>query len=92
MLLQLAQIQMCRYEKINGESLDEEILENLLSLNLEMARKSPLHSLDPLLQHYQQNAGSRWNQDPLDLVRTAGLKIQSSKRFGFGMFHTIVAR
>jgi ubiquinone/menaquinone biosynthesis C-methylase UbiE len=44
-----------------------------------------------VLQHYQQNAGCRWNQDPIDLVQTAGLKIQRSKRFGLGMFHAIVA-
>lgn len=45
-----------------------------------------------VLQHYQQNAGCRWNQDPLDLVQAAGLKILSSKRFGLGLFHAIVAR
>ena len=45
-----------------------------------------------VLQHYQQNAGCRWNQDPLDLVRAAGLQILNSKRFGLGMFHAIVAR
>src|SRR6266498_4935007 len=45
-----------------------------------------------VLKHYQQNAGCRWNQDPLDLVRAAGLKILSSKRFGLSMFYTIVAR
>ncbi|HEX9333934.1 MAG TPA: class I SAM-dependent methyltransferase [Anaerolineales bacterium] len=45
-----------------------------------------------VLKHYQQNAGCRWNQDPLGLVRAAGLKILSSKRFGLGMFYTIVAR
>ena len=45
-----------------------------------------------VLQHYQQNAGCRWNQDPLDLVRAAGLKILNNKRFGLGMFHAIVAR
>jgi ubiquinone/menaquinone biosynthesis C-methylase UbiE len=44
-----------------------------------------------VLQHYQQNAGCRWNQDPLDLVKAAGLKILHSKRFGLGMFHAIVA-
>ncbi|SRR6266498_223514 len=44
-----------------------------------------------ILQHYQQNAGCRWNQDPLDLVRTAGLRILNSKRFGLGMFYAIVA-
>ena len=44
-----------------------------------------------VLQHYQQHAGCRWNQDPLDLVRAAGLNIRSSKHFGLGMFHAIVA-
>ena len=44
-----------------------------------------------ILQHYQQHAGCRWNQDPLDLVRAAGLKVQNSKRFGLGMFHAIQA-
>jgi ubiquinone/menaquinone biosynthesis C-methylase UbiE len=44
-----------------------------------------------VLPHYQQNAGCRWNQDPLDLVKTAGLKILDSKRFGLGMFHAITA-
>ena len=45
-----------------------------------------------VFSHYQQNAGCRWNQDPLDLIKAAGLNIVSSKRFGFGMFHAIVAR
>lgn len=45
-----------------------------------------------VFEHYQQNAGCRWNQDPLDLVRAAGLKILNSKRFGLGMFSAIVAR
>lgn len=44
-----------------------------------------------VLQHYQQNAGCRWNQDPMDLIQAAGLKILSSRRFGLGMFHAIVA-
>jgi ubiquinone/menaquinone biosynthesis C-methylase UbiE len=45
-----------------------------------------------VLPHYQQNAGCRWNQDPLDLVKAAGLNIKKSKRFGLGMFHAIVAK
>jgi ubiquinone/menaquinone biosynthesis C-methylase UbiE len=45
-----------------------------------------------VLNHYQQNAGCRWNQDPLELVKEAGLKIVSTKRFGLSMFHAIVAR
>lgn len=44
-----------------------------------------------VLPHYQQSAGCRWNQDPLDLVKTAGLIIVDHKRFGLGMFHAIVA-
>lgn len=44
-----------------------------------------------VLPHYQQNAGCRWNQDPLDLVKAAGLNSLKSKRFGLGMFHAIVA-
>jgi len=44
-----------------------------------------------VLPHYQQHAGCRWNQDPLELVRSAGLKILASKRFGLGMFHAITA-
>ena len=44
-----------------------------------------------VLPHYQQSAGCRWNQDPLDLIKTAGLIIMDHKRFGLGMFHTIVA-
>ncbi|MBI5933834.1 MAG: methyltransferase domain-containing protein [Chloroflexi bacterium] len=44
-----------------------------------------------VFQHYQQNAGCRWNQDPVDLVKTAGLKILNSQRFGLGMFYAIVA-
>jgi ubiquinone/menaquinone biosynthesis C-methylase UbiE len=44
-----------------------------------------------VLQHYQESAGCRWNQDPLDLIQAAGLNIVSSQRFGFGMFYAIVA-
>lgn len=44
-----------------------------------------------VLQHYQENVGCRWNQDPMDLIQAAGLKILSSRRFGLGMFHAIVA-
>lgn len=44
-----------------------------------------------VLKHYRQSAGCRWNQDPLDLVHAAGLTVLNSRRFGLGMFHTIVA-
>jgi ubiquinone/menaquinone biosynthesis C-methylase UbiE len=45
-----------------------------------------------VLPHYQQNAGCRWNQEPLELITAAGLQIVQTKRFGLGMFHAIVAR
>lgn len=40
-------------------------------------------------QHYQDHAGCRWNQDPLDLVKAAGLKIVRSRRNILGMFHSM---
>jgi ubiquinone/menaquinone biosynthesis C-methylase UbiE len=43
-------------------------------------------------QHYQDHAGCRWNQDPLDLLRSAGIKVLKSKRSILGMFHSIEAR
>ena len=42
-------------------------------------------------QHYQDNAGCRWNQDPLDLVQSAGIKVLRSKRNILGMFHSMEA-
>jgi ubiquinone/menaquinone biosynthesis C-methylase UbiE len=42
-------------------------------------------------QHYQENAGCRWNQDPLDLVQEAGLNVVRSKRSVLGMFYLIEA-
>ena len=42
-------------------------------------------------QHYADHAGCRWNQDPLDLVQSAGIKILRSKRNILGMFHSIEA-
>ncbi|RPI91720.1 MAG: class I SAM-dependent methyltransferase [Chloroflexi bacterium] len=41
--------------------------------------------------HYQANAGCRWHQEPLELVRAAGLQVLSSKRSRLGIFHSIVA-
>lgn len=43
-------------------------------------------------QHYQDHAGCRWNQDPLDLVQSAGIKVLKSKRNILGMFHSIEAK
>lgn len=42
-------------------------------------------------QHYQEHAGCRWNQDPLDLLQSAGIKVLKSKRNILGMFHSIEA-
>ena len=42
-------------------------------------------------QHYRDHAGCRWNQDPLDLVKSAGLKVLRSKRNILGMFHSVEA-
>ncbi len=42
-------------------------------------------------QHYQDHAGCHWNQDPLDLVKSAGIKILKSKRNILGMFHSVEA-
>jgi len=42
-------------------------------------------------KHFQEHAGCRWNQDPLDLVKSAGIKILRSKRNILGMFHSIEA-
>jgi ubiquinone/menaquinone biosynthesis C-methylase UbiE len=42
-------------------------------------------------QHYQEHAGCRWNQDSLDLVQSAGIRVLNSKRSILGMFHSIEA-
>jgi ubiquinone/menaquinone biosynthesis C-methylase UbiE len=42
-------------------------------------------------QHYQDHVGCRWNQDPLDLVQSAGIKVLKIKRSVLGMFHSIEA-
>jgi ubiquinone/menaquinone biosynthesis C-methylase UbiE len=43
-------------------------------------------------KHYQEHAGCRWNQDPLDLVQSAGIKVLRSKRNVLGIFHSIEAK
>jgi ubiquinone/menaquinone biosynthesis C-methylase UbiE len=42
-------------------------------------------------QHYQDHAGCRWNQDPLDLVQSVGMEVLKSKRAVFGIFYSIEA-
>ena len=42
-------------------------------------------------QHYESNAGCRWNQDPLDLVRSAGIQVMKERRAILGVFHAIEA-
>jgi ubiquinone/menaquinone biosynthesis C-methylase UbiE len=44
-----------------------------------------------VLQHYNQNAGCHWNQDPLNLVQSAGIKLLKSTRTVFGIFYSIEA-
>ena len=41
-------------------------------------------------QHFQK-AGCRWNQQPLELVQAAGLRIVSTQRMFFGIFYAIEA-
>lgn len=42
-------------------------------------------------QHYEDHAGCRWNQDPLDLVQLSGIRVLKSRRSILGMFHSIEA-
>lgn len=42
-------------------------------------------------QHYEDHAGCRWNQDPLDLIQSADIKALKSKRNILGMFYSIEA-
>ncbi len=42
-------------------------------------------------QHYEEHAGCRWNQDPLELIQSAGLQVLNSKRAVLGIFHSIEA-
>jgi ubiquinone/menaquinone biosynthesis C-methylase UbiE len=42
-------------------------------------------------QHYQDHAGCRWNQNPLDLVQSSGIKVLRNKRNILGMFHSMEA-
>jgi ubiquinone/menaquinone biosynthesis C-methylase UbiE len=42
-------------------------------------------------QHYLDHAGCRWNQNPLDLIQAAGIKVLKSKRSVLGIFHSIEA-
>jgi ubiquinone/menaquinone biosynthesis C-methylase UbiE len=43
-------------------------------------------------QHYEDHAGCRWNQDPLQLVQAAELKVVKSRRSVLGIYHSIEAR
>ena len=42
-------------------------------------------------QHYQDHAGCRWNQDPLELVQSADIKVLRNKRNILGMFNSMEA-
>ncbi len=43
-------------------------------------------------QHYEDHAGCRWNQNPLELIEAAGITIVNSQRNILGMFHSIEAK
>ena len=45
---------------------------------------------DRTAQSHYNNAGCRWNQDPLALVRAAGLQLVEAERHLAGVFHTII--
>ncbi|MEZ4619391.1 MAG: hypothetical protein R2867_28325 [Caldilineaceae bacterium] len=47
---------------------------------------------DRTAQSHYNNAGCRWNQDPLALVRAAGLQLVEAERHLAGVFHTIMSR
>ena len=49
------------------------------------------HHQDRTAHHHFEVAGCRWNQEPLDLVRAAGLTVTDHQRSFFGIFHTIKA-
>jgi ubiquinone/menaquinone biosynthesis C-methylase UbiE len=46
---------------------------------------------DRAAHRHFETAGCRWNQEPLDLVRAAGLKVTTHRRSFFGVFHAIEA-
>ena len=49
------------------------------------------HWQDSHVQQFAKPLGCHWNREPLVLVRSAGLKVQESQRFFFGIFHLIEA-
>jgi len=42
-------------------------------------------------EQFAKPLGCHWNREPLDIVRKAGLKVISARRFFFGIFHQIEA-
>lgn len=42
-------------------------------------------------QHYENHAGCRWNQEPLELIQLAGIKVVKSRRNILGIFQSIEA-
>jgi len=43
-------------------------------------------------QHYEDHAGCRWNQDPAELVRSAGLRVVRVQRSVLGIYYSIEAK
>jgi ubiquinone/menaquinone biosynthesis C-methylase UbiE len=46
---------------------------------------------DRRAEAHAQRLGCRWNREPLELVRQAGLDVVEAERFFFGIFHCIAA-
>lgn len=42
-------------------------------------------------EQFARPLGCHWNREPLDMARKAGLKVNSTRRFFFGIFHQIEA-
>ncbi len=47
---------------------------------------------DRRADRHAKAAGCHWNREPLDLVRQAGLRVRSTRRTFFGIFHLLEAR
>lgn len=75
--------EMKRVCRRNGRIL---LLEHGRSNREKLARFQDRHA-----DQFAKPLGCHWNREPLDMVRKAGLKINSTRRFFFGIFHQIEA-
>ena len=49
------------------------------------------HWQDRRADRHEKRLGCRWNREPLDLVRQAGLKVLKAERTFLGIFHLLEA-